>query len=187
MLDEGARDPGQECVVGGGAALRPGKFYTTPLVAVRNMADGGFTSVDPVACGDAERTAAVRDALNKRKRAPSPAPPADAPDAWVAPTAAPRACVHEVAVPPGFAGDREALLRPRFSGTPAKAYPFSLDPFQETAIACLVRGPRGHRRLCSAALVTHLECGRHLMLRRAGAARVGPRGGAHVGGEDGGG
>ena len=62
------------------------------------------------------------------------------------PTAAPRACVHEVAVPPGFTGDREALLRPRYDGPPAKAYAFALDPFQQTAIACLVRSAAARAR-----------------------------------------
>lgn len=28
---------------------------------------------------------------------------------------------------------------PNYAGTPAKTYPFTLDPFQETSIACLER------------------------------------------------
>ena len=42
-------------------------------------------------------------------------------------------CTHEVAVPPDV---DYAPLRP-FSGTPAKEYPFILDPFQNEAILCL--------------------------------------------------
>ena len=106
--------------------------------------------VDPTATGEAEATRVVREAL-KRKRdeadaeadalraapsAASSAPPA-VPAAPTAPP--PKTCVHEVALPAGFAGDREALLAPRFTGERAKQYPFTLDPFQETAIACLVR------------------------------------------------
>lgn len=32
------------------------------------------------------------------------------------------------------------LMEPIFTGTPAKVYPFELDPFQKTSVACLVRG-----------------------------------------------
>jgi ATP-dependent RNA helicase DOB1 len=31
-------------------------------------------------------------------------------------------------------------MEPIFTGTPAKEYPFELDPFQKTSVACLVRG-----------------------------------------------
>lgn len=31
------------------------------------------------------------------------------------------------------------LQEPNFTGTPAKQYPFELDPFQKTSVACLVR------------------------------------------------
>lgn len=31
------------------------------------------------------------------------------------------------------------LDAPKFTGTPAKAYPFQLDPFQEVSVACIVR------------------------------------------------
>ncbi len=101
------------------------------------MADAaGLQPIDPTATGEAVLTAHVRDAL-KRKRDDESAP--SAADGWVPPTAAAKTCVHEVAVPAGFAGDREALLAPRYEGEPAKRYPFTLDPFQQTAVACLVR------------------------------------------------
>lgn len=32
------------------------------------------------------------------------------------------------------------LMEPIYTGTPAKVYPFELDPFQKTSVACLVRG-----------------------------------------------
>jgi hypothetical protein len=119
--------------------------------------DGVLQPVDPTATGEAEVTRAVRDALQKRKRdedvdgdgdGAAPAAKAAAARAAAATAAAaalpPQAktCVHEVALPAGFAGDREALLAPRYGGPRAKEYPFTLDPFQETAVACLVRSVR---------------------------------------------
>ncbi len=104
--------------------------------------------VDPTATGETEVTRVVREAL-KRKRdddgadagaaggAQSAASAAAAAAATLPPQA--KTCVHEVALPAGFSGDREALLAPRYTGARAKEYPFTLDPFQETAIACLVR------------------------------------------------
>jgi hypothetical protein len=116
--------------------------------------------VDPTATGEAEVTRVVREAL-KRKReedaadggAPSAASAAAAAAAAAAATLPPQAktCVHEVALPAGFSGDREALLAPRYGGARAKEYPFTLDPFQETAIACLVRALR-----CAEALTRRL-------------------------------
>jgi hypothetical protein len=104
--------------------------------------------VDPTATGETEVTRVVREAL-KRKRdddgadagAAGGAQSAAAAAAAAAATLPPQAktCVHEVALPAGFSGDREALLAPRYTGARAKEYPFTLDPFQETAIACLVR------------------------------------------------
>jgi len=101
--------------------------------------------VDPTATGETEITRAFRETLKRKREAveeqqrpAGSAEPAPA-DAWVPPTAQPRACVHEVAMPLGFAGDRDELLRPSYSGEPAKTYPFVLDTFQSTAIACLER------------------------------------------------
>ncbi|KAL4421012.1 hypothetical protein ABPG77_008849 [Micractinium sp. CCAP 211/92] len=66
-----------------------------------------------------------------------------------APERAPPSCTHEVAVPPDFdAAAAEAALDPKLHGTMeaplwsgqmAKQYPFKLDPFQSTAIACIER------------------------------------------------
>ena len=97
--------------------------------------DAPLQPVDPSVTGDCERTAAVRDAL---KRARGEDGEVDEP--WVPPTAAAsKTCVHEVALPPGVAvADSQALLQPRYNGPPAKTYPFTLDPFQQTAVACLV-------------------------------------------------
>lgn len=55
-----------------------------------------------------------------------------------------RTCVHEVAVPSGYdSGNDEpvygTLSNPVYSGTPAKTYPFTLDLFQQTSVACLER------------------------------------------------
>lgn len=62
-----------------------------------------------------------------------------------------KTCVHEVALPPGgWTGtkdEQEALINPTFTGVPAKTYPFTLDPFQSTAVACLVRSSLQSTRL----------------------------------------
>ncbi|XP_006662774.2 DExH-box ATP-dependent RNA helicase DExH10 [Oryza brachyantha] len=55
-----------------------------------------------------------------------------------------RSCIHEVAVPKGYASSKEeavhgTLSSPAFHGEMAKAYPFQLDPFQSVSIACLER------------------------------------------------
>ena len=107
--------------------------------------------VDPTKTGEDEVSRAVREAL-KRKRDDEDEQGAEKPTVVAAPLTLPtKSCVHEVALPAGFTGDREALLAPRLVGKRAKEYPFTLDPFQETAIACLVRaqrlyGCRRHRR-----------------------------------------
>ena len=75
----------------------------------------------------------VEDDDAQRSTVPPPAP------------AATKSCVHEVALPASFAGDRAALLLPKYDGERAKSYPFVLDPFQETAIACLARQRAGLR------------------------------------------
>jgi ATP-dependent RNA helicase DOB1 len=48
-------------------------------------------------------------------------------------------CVHQVAIPECWDGDRDALNNPTYDGARAKAYPFVLDAFQETSIAVLER------------------------------------------------
>lgn len=54
-----------------------------------------------------------------------------------------KTCIHEVALPPGgwtvTKEEQEGLINPKYTGPPAKTYPFTLDPFQSTAVACLVR------------------------------------------------
>ncbi|KAG2556192.1 hypothetical protein PVAP13_8NG067600 [Panicum virgatum] len=55
-----------------------------------------------------------------------------------------RSCVHEVAVPNGYAAAKDeavhgTLASPEFNGEMAKQYPFKLDPFQSVSIACLER------------------------------------------------
>lgn len=51
-----------------------------------------------------------------------------------------RSCLHEVAWP-GVVEEESAFLPPAKSKqAPAKQYPFSLDPFQQTAINCLEAG-----------------------------------------------
>ncbi|KAL6759568.1 HUA enhancer 2 [Haematococcus lacustris] len=94
--------------------------------------------------------AATREAAQKRKPEKSPAP-ADARPAAKKASSLPRIrppCTHEVALPNGF--DINSIqLDPAIHGTleapllatntRAKQYPFVLDPFQETAVACLER------------------------------------------------
>lgn len=46
------------------------------------------------------------------------------------------ACVHEVSYPEGYGGDGE----PRVACSPAKVFPFPLDPFQSEAIKCVEQG-----------------------------------------------
>lgn len=55
-----------------------------------------------------------------------------------------RTCVHEVAVPSGYAANKDetvygTLADPAYNGERAKSYPFKLDPFQEVSVACLER------------------------------------------------
>lgn len=55
-----------------------------------------------------------------------------------------RTCVHEVAVPSGYASNKEESIHgtlgdPIYNGERAKTYPFKLDPFQEISVACLER------------------------------------------------
>ncbi|XP_066308301.1 DExH-box ATP-dependent RNA helicase DExH10-like isoform X1 [Miscanthus floridulus] len=55
-----------------------------------------------------------------------------------------RSCVHEVAIPKGYESAKDeavhgTLANPDFNGEMAKQYPFKLDPFQSTSIACLER------------------------------------------------
>ena len=55
-----------------------------------------------------------------------------------------RSCIHEVAVPKGYAAAKDeavhgTLASPEFNGEMAKQYPFKLDPFQSVSIACLER------------------------------------------------
>ncbi|KAF3774853.1 DExH-box ATP-dependent RNA helicase [Nymphaea thermarum] len=55
-----------------------------------------------------------------------------------------RTCVHEVAVPSGYESGKDesaygTLSNPVYDGKLAKTYPFTLDPFQQTSIACLER------------------------------------------------
>ncbi|KAI8014695.1 DExH-box ATP-dependent RNA helicase DExH10 [Camellia lanceoleosa] len=55
-----------------------------------------------------------------------------------------RTCVHEVAVPSGYASTKDesihgTLSNPVYTGKMAKTYPFDLDPFQQVSVACLER------------------------------------------------
>ncbi|WOG90986.1 hypothetical protein DCAR_0310234 [Daucus carota subsp. sativus] len=55
-----------------------------------------------------------------------------------------RTCVHEVAVPSGYTAVKDesvhgTLSDPVFTGTMAKTYQFTLDPFQSVSVACLER------------------------------------------------
>ncbi|KAL7601550.1 hypothetical protein Lser_V15G23533 [Lactuca serriola] len=55
-----------------------------------------------------------------------------------------RTCVHEVAVPSGYASIKDEAIHgtlsdPIYNGTMAKTYPFVLDPFQQISVSCLER------------------------------------------------
>lgn len=55
-----------------------------------------------------------------------------------------RTCVHEVAIPTGYASAMDEITHgtisnPVFNGPMAKTYPFTLDPFQQVSVACLER------------------------------------------------
>ncbi|TXG49216.1 hypothetical protein EZV62_025091 [Acer yangbiense] len=55
-----------------------------------------------------------------------------------------RSCIHEVAVPSGYASTEDesiygTLSNPVFNGEMAKTYKFELDPFQRVSVACLER------------------------------------------------
>lgn len=112
--------------------------------------------------------AATREAA-KRKRAADGPPSQDGPNSTSHSAAAPAAkraasrppasCTHEVEVPPGYSGESDAKLKaldpelhgslqqPVYRGKMAKKYPFTLDPFQQVSIACLVsEAPRRRRR-----------------------------------------
>mmetsp|Transcript_5957 Transcript_5957/g.15823 ORF Transcript_5957/g.15823 Transcript_5957/m.15823 type:complete len:1086 (-) Transcript_5957:281-3538(-) len=49
-----------------------------------------------------------------------------------------KSCSHEVAWPPGQ--DGSPLPPPKREGPPAKQYPFTIDPFQQTSVNCLEAG-----------------------------------------------
>ncbi len=52
-----------------------------------------------------------------------------------------KTCTHEVAWPSKLPEASQELLPPaKRAGAPAKTFPFSLDPFQQTAINCLEAG-----------------------------------------------
>nr|XP_043623960.1 DExH-box ATP-dependent RNA helicase DExH10 [Erigeron canadensis] len=55
-----------------------------------------------------------------------------------------RTCVHEVAVPSGYASTKDETIHgtlsdPAYNGKMAKTYPFVLDPFQQISVSCLER------------------------------------------------
>ncbi|EGG14109.1 DEAD/DEAH box helicase [Cavenderia fasciculata] len=51
----------------------------------------------------------------------------------------PKTCTHEVVLPPGVTSDDPDLLHPKPPVNPARTYPFTLDPFQATSVACIER------------------------------------------------
>ncbi|CAI5464142.1 unnamed protein product [Closterium sp. Yama58-4] len=55
-----------------------------------------------------------------------------------------KTCVHDVALPPDFTSSLDesvhgTIYAPVYKGPMAKTYPFELDPFQATSVACLER------------------------------------------------
>ncbi|CAI7769903.1 unnamed protein product [Closterium sp. NIES-54] len=55
-----------------------------------------------------------------------------------------KTCVHDVALPPNFTSSLDQSVHgtidsPVYNGPMAKTYPFELDPFQATSVACLER------------------------------------------------
>jgi len=101
---------------------------------------GRYDAAAKVAAADAAAAAEKRAKKAKLKTA-------DAARFELAPVAVPAAgaakvftsdsagCVHEVAVPPDYAYVQ--LSEDVAPETPAKSYPFILDPFQQEAVKCL--------------------------------------------------
>ncbi|EGC38055.1 hypothetical protein DICPUDRAFT_53548 [Dictyostelium purpureum] len=50
-----------------------------------------------------------------------------------------KSCIHEVLLPPGVTNDEPELYNPPEPKNPARQYPFKLDPFQATSVACIER------------------------------------------------
>ena len=55
-----------------------------------------------------------------------------------------KTCVHEVAIPPGYAESLDesvygTIHNPVYTGEMAREYPFTLDPFQQMSVACIER------------------------------------------------
>ena len=55
-----------------------------------------------------------------------------------------KTCVHEVAIPPGYADSLDesvygTIHNPVYTGEMAREYPFTLDPFQQMSVACIER------------------------------------------------
>eukprot|EP01133_Synstelium_polycarpum_P000193 gene193-231_t len=51
----------------------------------------------------------------------------------------PKTCTHEVLLPPDYVVEDPELYNPREPVKPARTYPFKLDPFQATSVACIER------------------------------------------------
>ena len=97
---------------------------------------------------DAENTSKRKAPDSSAVEEPSPPAPTPGSAAEADPAAKrrslSRSCIHEVAVPKGYAAAKDeavhgTLASPEFNGEMAKQYPFKLDPFQSVSIACLER------------------------------------------------
>ncbi|GAM21777.1 hypothetical protein SAMD00019534_049520 [Acytostelium subglobosum LB1] len=51
----------------------------------------------------------------------------------------PKTCTHDVALPPDYVDNDPELFNPKDPVKPARTYPFKLDPFQATSVACIER------------------------------------------------
>ncbi|EFA83539.1 DEAD/DEAH box helicase [Heterostelium album PN500] len=51
----------------------------------------------------------------------------------------PKTCTHEVLLPPDYIDNDPDLYNPKEPVKPARTYPFKLDPFQATSVACIER------------------------------------------------
>lgn len=111
------------------------------------MAEGGEESSPGAAAPGVKRKTtepASGDSAVEGAAAVPPPPPAEEPAAKQQRRASSRTCVHEVAVPKGYASAKEesvhgTMADPFYNGPMAKTYPFELDPFQSISVACLER------------------------------------------------
>jgi len=135
---DGAMDPFEDAELFGSfeADGALGSSAATPVPSATLATTPGAKRAAPHDAGSADG--------GKRKRpAASPAATAGKKVEEAAPAldegAGRKVCKHEVAMPPGVAPTEEILRLPKSTRTPAREYPFELDPFQQAAVNAIER------------------------------------------------